>query len=221
MRRHAITTVLGLTSACLTTVCLITACGSGGDSDNPRPTAPGNVPSGFKQIGGALNGVLISVPTSWTAVDLAKDDIEKGLENSGLTGSALEQAKGSLRALAANKAVYAMDPESAKESSNQFSTNLNGFCQASVGASAQALIDVAKSQLESVHAKVSEAAEVPLNGAKGVRIKYSLPMKQAKVQGTQFYVPSGNGKTCIVTLSTDLPGKNPLFDQIGGTIRPI
>ncbi len=210
MRRYAVVTAL----------CLALATGCGGATEGGTPATSG-VPSGFKRIGGSVNGVLIAVPESWTAMDLAHDDIQKGLEESGLSGSALEQAKASVRALSANKAVYAMDPDSVKESKNQFATNLNGFCQPSVGASAQGLIDVAKSQLATVNAKVSEAAEVPLGAAKGVRIRYTLPLKGVDLKGTQYYVPSGTGKTCIVTLSTDLDGKDALFDQIGGTIRAI
>jgi hypothetical protein len=202
-------------------LCLALATGCGGGTTGGDPPDTSGVPSGFKRIGGSINGLLIAVPESWTAMDLAKDDIQKGLENSGLSGSALEQAKASMQALSANKAVYAMDPDSAKESEHQFATNLNGFCQPSVGASAQGLIDVAKSQLATVNAKVSEAAEVPLGAAKGVRIRYTLPLQGVDVKGTQYYVPSGKGKTCIVTLSTDLDGKDALFDQIGGTIRAI
>jgi hypothetical protein len=60
-----------------------------------------------------------------------------------------------------------------------------------------------------------------LGGTKGVRIKYELPMASVTVKGTQYYVPSNRGKTCIVTLSTDLAGKDQLFDEIGATVRAV
>jgi hypothetical protein len=195
------------------------ATGCGGDTGGAPAT--GDLPSGFKRIGGTVNGVLVAVPESWTTVDLAVEDTAKAVERLGLTGPALEQAKTGLRALAASKAVYALDPESTAQSRNRFPTNLNGFCQPSVGATAKMLIDAATSQLATIKAKVSDATEVPLGATRAVRIKYTLPAGTMEVKGTQYYVPSDKGKTCIVTLSTDLDGKDALFDQIGGTIRAV
>jgi hypothetical protein len=207
--------------ALVSTLCLLLLTACGGEESGGRSTPAAPLPAGFKRIGGLANGVLIAVPESWTAMDLTKDDVTKSLEEAGLSGATLEQAKTAAQALVANKAVYAVDPQSLRESETRFATNLNGFCQPSVGASAQALIDVAKSQLATVNAKVSEAAEIPLGAARGVRIKYTLPFGKVTVKGAQYYVPSGKGKTCVVTLSTDLDGKDALFDQIGGTIRAI
>jgi hypothetical protein len=202
----------------------LAGCGSGGTAGSGgsggQQTLP--LPDGFKRIGGSANGISVAVPEAWTAIDLADDaDFTDKLEKSGLTGTALEQAKAGLQALKANKAIYATDPDSIEKSENKFATNLNWFCQNSVGASADALITEAKKQLASVNATVSDAAEVPLGAGKGVRIKYELPMASVKVRGTQYYVPSDKGKTCIVTLSTDQEGKDALFDQIGGTVAPV
>ncbi|MEV0973742.1 hypothetical protein [Microtetraspora glauca] len=212
MRRYAIA------SALCVALCVTGATGCGGAESDESASA---VPDGFRRIGGTPNGMLVAVPESWASMDLAAGDAERMIEDSGLSGPALEQARGSLKGLAANKAVYATDPASAEKSPNRFATNLNGFCQPSVGATAQALIDVAKSQLTELHAEVSEAAEVPLGGAQAVRIRYVLPLRGVKVRGTQYYVPSGRGTTCIVTLTTDLDGKDALFEQIAGTIRAI
>ncbi|MBO3752887.1 hypothetical protein J5X84_43140 [Streptosporangiaceae bacterium NEAU-GS5] len=208
-----------MAAACL--IALV-GCGSGGTGGGSGSSNTLPLPDGFKRIGGSANGISVAVPEGWTTIDLSSDsDFASKLEKSGLSGSALQQAKAGLEALKANKAIYATDPDSIKQSSNQFATNLNGFCQASVGASADALIEEAKKQLASVNAQVSEAAEVPLGASKGVRIKYALPMAAVTVKGTQYYVPSDKGKTCIVTLSTDLDGKDALFDQIGGTVAPV
>ncbi|WP_214103921.1 hypothetical protein [Acrocarpospora catenulata] len=202
---------------------LLVFAAAGCGSDSPPPSRPAAVPlpDGFARVGGISNGLVLAVPTEWRSVDLSKDTFEAELEASGLTGDALQQAKASLQALRKNKAVYAMDPASQAESPDKFVTNLNGFCQPSVGASADALIQIAKEQLTSVNATVSEATSIPLGNRSAVRIRYTLPIKKAVVRGTQFYVPSDKGQTCVVTLSTDLTGKEALFDQIGSTIRPL
>ncbi len=229
-KRHNIVNT-SLAGLCLA---LATACGATGSAatattptaapQTQSPTAtPGGayvVPAGFKQIGGAANGLTVAVPESWVALDLTKDDLEQGLRQNGLSGAALERAEESLRALAAAKAVWASDPKSAETSPTRFATNLNGFCQPSGSASSDEIIIAAKSQLEQVNANVSEAIEVPVDAGKAVRIVYTFTNGGLEIRGTQFHVP-GKGKTCIVTLSTDQDGKQALFDQIGRTIRPI
>ncbi|GAA0433848.1 hypothetical protein Acor_08120 [Acrocarpospora corrugata] len=206
-------------AALLAAALLLTGCGG----DSPPVSRPSSlpIPEGFTRIGGLSNGVVMAIPSGWRSVDLSKTDFEAELAASGLSGTALEQAKTSLRALQKNKAIYAMDPGSQEESPQKFVTNLNGFCQPSVGGSADALIELAKQQLTSVKAEVTEATAIPLGNGSGVRIRYTLPLGQTIVHGTQYYAPSDRGRTCVVTFSTDLTGKDALFDQIGGTIRPV
>ncbi|GIH26494.1 hypothetical protein Aph01nite_48040 [Acrocarpospora phusangensis] len=206
-------------ATCLALALLLTGCGG----DAPPVSRPSSlpIPDGFTRVGGLSNGLVMAIPSAWRSVDLSKTDFEAELAASGLSGTALEQAKTSLRALQKNKALYAMDPASQAESPGKFVTNLNGFCQPSVGASADALIDLAKQQLASIKATVSEATSVPLGNGTAVRIRYTLPMAGTVIHGTQFYAPSDKGRTCVVTLSTDLTGKEALFNQIGSTIRPV
>jgi hypothetical protein len=189
-------------------------------TEQTTSAAQDSIPDGFKRVGSKENGVSIAVPDSWVTLDLSKDDLERGLTQSGLSGAALEQAKQGLQVLVSSKAVWASDPKSAEKSSNGFTTNLNGYCQQNAGASADQLISAAKEQLKQLKAKVTEASEVAVDQGKAVRITYSFPTGGVNVQGTQYYVP-GNGKTCIVTLSTDQNGQQKLFDQIGKTARPI
>lgn len=207
-------------AVCLAVAFLLTGCGGGAAPPVSRPSSL-PIPDGFTRVGGLSNGLVMAIPSAWRSVDLSKTDFEKELEAGGLSGTALEQAKLSLRALQKSKALYAMDPASQEESPDKFVTNLNGFCQPSVGASADALIELAKQQLTSVNATVSEATSVPLGNGTAVRIRYTLPLGGNVIRGTQYYVPSDKGRTCIVTFSTDLTGKDALFDQIGATIRPV
>ncbi|WP_157529928.1 hypothetical protein [Microtetraspora niveoalba] len=211
MRRHVTRSVLG------TALAAVLAAGCGGGDAGEAPA--GDVPDGFRRIGGAANGLLIAVPESWASMDLAAGEPERLAEQSGLSGPALEQARSSLKGLAASKALYATDPRSAERSRNRFATNLNGFCRPSVGATEQTLIDAARAQLAEVHAEVSEATGVPLGGTRAVRIRYALPLRGVRVRGTQYHVPTGRGTTCVVTLTTDLDGNDALFEQIAGTIR--
>ncbi|WP_061296051.1 hypothetical protein [Herbidospora cretacea] len=203
--------------AALAALLLLTAC----SKPAPKPLPGTEVPTGFHRIGGTANGVSIGVPTSWKSVDLAKDSFETELAATGLTGSALEQARQGLQALTSAKAVYALDPASQKESKQNFVTNLNGFCQPSVGGSNEALIEQAKQQLTNVGATITEAAPAKVGAGQGVRITYSLKMPAGTVQGTQYYAHSTHSTTCVITLTTDLPGKESLFEQIGSTIRTL
>ncbi|GAA3074726.1 hypothetical protein GCM10017600_27510 [Streptosporangium carneum] len=180
------------------------------------------MPAGFKRVGSDANGLTVAVPQKWLALDLTKDDLDQTLKQTGLSGEALEQARRSLRALVANRAIWASDQASAESSPNKFATNLNGFCQDDAGSPppADQLIADVKGQLEQLGAKVNEAGEVPIdNGGKAVRVVYRLPSHGIEIRGTQYYVQSP-GKTCIVTLSTDRDGQQALFDQIARTTQP-
>ncbi|MER5623642.1 hypothetical protein [Streptosporangium sp. NPDC002544] len=185
-----------------------------------RSTGAAPVPNGFKPIGGPANGVSAAVPKEWVAIDLTKDDLNKGLKSSGLSGPTLEQAKKSLQTLVDNKGIWAADPESAKTSPNGFPTNLNGFCQAGRQISTEQLIKETRSQLEQLKAKVVAAGKVTIGSREAARIVYTFPTNGVDVKGAQYYVPTEN-KTCIVTLSTDADGKQELFDRIAQTIRPV
>ncbi|MFD0886739.1 hypothetical protein ACFQ08_19505, partial [Streptosporangium algeriense] len=182
---------------------------------------PGTVPEGFKQIGGPANGLTVAVPQTWIALDLSRDDLDENLKAIGLTGEALQQARRSLRPLVANKAVWASDRTSATTSPNRFATNLNAFCQESADVPADQVIADVKRQLGQLGATVSQAGEVPIDGGTAVRVVYRLPSRGIDIRGTQYYTrSSSSGRTCILTLSTDKDGLQPLFDRIGTTLRP-
>ncbi|MFB9676464.1 hypothetical protein [Streptosporangium vulgare] len=194
-----------------------------GASATPGPGSPEGaapVPEGFKRIGGPANGVTVAVPKEWVALDLTKDDLDKGLKESGLTGPTLEQAKKSLRTLVDNNGIWASDTDSAKTSRNGFPTNLNAFCQAGRQISMEQLISETRSQLEQLNAKVVETKKMRIGSREAARIVYSFETNGVSVRGTQYYVPVAE-RTCIVTLSTDTGGKQELFDRIGETIRPV
>jgi hypothetical protein len=242
-KRHHVVT-MSLLGLCLGTS---TACGSGnpavtgavpvapaqvfdlarspGPGQSTEPGAgstrsPAPVPEGFKPIGGPANGIVVAVPKDWVALDLTRDDLDKGLKRSGLSGPTLEQAKKSLQALVDNNGLWASDTASAKSSVNGFPTNLNAFCQAGRPMSTDQLLKETRSQLVQLNAKIIEARKVKLGSMEAARIVYSFATNGVDVHGTQYYVPTGT-KTCIVTLSTDAKDKQALFDRIGETIRPV
>jgi hypothetical protein len=244
-KRHSIVTT-GLLGLCLTAT---TACGNAywadtvmipigsvetatptpGSSapESPAPETPApetsattDMPKGFKPVGSAASGLVVAIPESWIALDLSKDDLEQGLRRSGLSGPALERAKQSLQPLVDNRAIWASDPASTETSPNRFATNLNGYCQSGPKATVDELMTSARTELEQLNAKVSEAAEMPIDSGAAGRVIYSFTTNGITVKGTQYYVPARD-KTCIVTLSTDQEGKQELFDSIGKTIRPI
>jgi hypothetical protein len=195
----------------------LSGCSSGG----PAKQAPGlPLPAGFKRIGGPANGLSVGVPEAWTVFDPDEEDVRQRLAEGGLSGRSLDEAMAMIQEIKARKAIYALDPESAKQSPRQFPTNINGFCQERIGASADALIDLVKKQLATVNASVIDARQVPLTTTTAVRVKYVMPRQGVLIRGSQYYVPLDNGKTCIITITTDLEGKDQLFDQIGGTASP-
>ncbi len=194
---------------------LLTAC----TEEEPKPIPGTEVPNGFHRIGGIANGVSIGVPTVWKSADFSKPDGEAQMTATGLTGTALERAKKGIAALMSAKAVYAVDPTSEKKSAAGLVTNLSGLCRPSVGASDDALIAVASKEIASYDAKIVDAGPVTLGTVHGVRIRYTAEMYGAQSQGTQYYIPSPKGTTCVVTLTTDLAGMESLFEQIGSTIR--
>jgi hypothetical protein len=49
---------------------------------------------------------------------------------------------------------------------------------------------------------------------------YTFTTAAIPLKGTRYYIP-GKDKTCVVTLTTGLDGKQDLFHQIGKAIRPI
>jgi hypothetical protein len=222
MRKGHYILTTGVLGLCLA---LTTACGGGttsGAGQAPAASAKTKAvtPSGFKRIGGAANGISVAVPKSWSGFDLTRADLQKGLQQLGLSGSALLQFQQSLRTLASNKAVWAADRKSIKVSPNRFATNLNGFCQPSSASSSEQLISAVKQQLGQINAKVGKAAEVRIDSGKAVRVLYTLANRGVEIKGTQYYVLAP-GKVCSVTLSTDLAGKQRLFDQIGRTVRVV
>ncbi|GAB1822684.1 hypothetical protein [Herbidospora sp. RD11066] len=199
----------------LTALLLLTAC----SKEEPKPIPGTEVPSGFHRIGGTATGLSIGVPTSWKSADFSKPDGEAQMNATGLTGEALERARKTLRALISTKAVYAVDLASQQESPAGLVTNLSGLCAPSVGASDDALIAAAKKEIAAYDAKIVDARPVTMGTVRGVRIRYTAEMYGTQSQGTQYYIPSPKGTTCVVTLTTDLPGKEGLFEQIGATIR--
>lgn len=222
MRKGLYILTTGVLGLCLA---LTTACGGGQSAGTATPPAGGTktkasaVPGGFKRIGGAANGVSVAVPKTWSGFDLTQADLQRGLKQLGLSGTALRQLQQSLQTLASNKAIWAADRKSIQASPNKFATNLNGFCQPGNVASPEQLISAVKQELGQINAKVSTAAEVTVDGGKAVRVLYTFPNRGIEIKGTQYYVLA-QGRTCSVTLSTDLDGKQRLFDQIGRTIRP-
>ncbi|MFF4417699.1 hypothetical protein ACFYY8_34665 [Streptosporangium sp. NPDC001559] len=187
-----------------------------------RPAVPpGTVPQGFKRVGGPANGLTLALPQDWAALDLSRDDLDKSLTALGLSGEALEQARRSLRPLVANKAVWASDRASAATSPNRFATNLNAFCQESPDVPADQIVADVRRQLGQLGATISQAGEVPIEDGTAVRVVYRLPSRGIDIKGTQYYTrSSSSGRTCILTLSTDKDGLQPLFDRIGRTLTP-
>ena len=77
------------------------------------------MPEGFKPVGSVASGLVVAVPEDWIALDLSKDDLEQGLRSSGLSGPGLERAKQSLQTLVDNRAVWASDPASTRDVTEQ------------------------------------------------------------------------------------------------------
>lgn len=180
---------------------------SGKGASQPAQELPAN----FRGIGGANNGFTAGVPKSWTTVNLSSANARPALKKAGLSDSAVEQT---IAVLGKNHAVYAVDPKSAR--TEDFASNLNGFCQPGTPASAEQL----KAQFGQIGAQNVQTKNVTVSSQSAQKTTYVRKVGLTTTIGVQYQVPGSNGQTCTITMTAKKGVATP-FAEIGTTIHAL
>ncbi|MGI5164169.1 hypothetical protein ACQEU3_07410 [Spirillospora sp. CA-253888] len=184
---------------------------------SPAAAGKPRVPAGWKTIGGPANGLRLSIPKSWTDIELLKGDYDRFLDGFKVEGMDKRTMRRGLEGLRKSKAVYAVDT---KTVSGGFATNVNGLCQPLGGASPAQLKNGLKIQLTRVGAQDLQVSEVTVAGRPGILSTYRLKSSTGVLEARQ-YVAAAGAKGCIVTVTAP-QGKLPAnADTIADTVQVL
>jgi hypothetical protein len=221
--------ILGALPVVIGVAAAVAACGSQASTAPPatshttRPatshtaSAPVAVPAGYRRVGGSAQGISIAIPTSWVAIDLAKETMQqaaKAVQIKGVSSSALLQAMEQLQKL---HAIVVYDLRSVTAGPSHFATNLNAYCTPSgvnnTGSSGVPIIkQEAVSQLQQAGAQHFTQQDVTIGGVPGVQTSYQLSSGSGTIYATQLEVLPAQDKACYVTL-TGTKGQFPTADM--------
>jgi hypothetical protein len=195
------------------------AAASGSASTGPDSNATGSstpasssagVPSGYKRIGGAAQGISVAVPSSWADVDLSKQTAAQGISNLKLSKVSAAQLTQSLSALQQSKAVVAADLTYAETAKGHFTRNINAYCtQTEITDTGAAGVPVLESsmqtELSSIGTHVTEK-DATIGGVPGVESSYQVQSGTVgTLYGSQLEVLPKPKKACFVTLTSLQP----------------
>jgi hypothetical protein len=221
VRRTVVAGLLGMSLVVTATGCTF---GTGG-KPAPAPatataaapaSAPAPLPPGLHAINDLNHYISIGVPDSWTVINLSPSQIDQNLEKAGITDP---QIKAQVQQLQSAGALYAMDSESAAHSANHFSTNLNGFCQATSLSSLALLKSAGPAQFAKIGGQNVQVADVTVDGAPALRWSYELRLQTGTVEGRQIQALA-KGRLCTISFSTDqIDRYETVFDAMISTIR--
>ncbi len=87
------------------------------------------VPAGYTRVGGAAQGISIAAPTTWVAINLAKQSIQSAANSADLKGISSAELVQDMTSLQKLHAILVFDVASAVKS--HFARNLNAYCSTS------------------------------------------------------------------------------------------
>ncbi|MGI8332768.1 hypothetical protein ACRYCC_22700 [Actinomadura scrupuli] len=178
--------------------------------------AAGQLPPGLHAINDLNHYISVGVPDSWTVINLSPSEIEQSLQKAGITDP---QVKAQVKQLQTAGALYAVDSESAAHSSNRFSTNLNGFCQATGLGSLNVLKAAGPDQFAKIGGRNVQVTDVTVDGNPALRWSYELKLATGTIEGRQVQALA-KGKLCTITFSTDqIDRYETVFNAMIPTIR--
>ncbi|WP_131738065.1 hypothetical protein [Actinomadura roseirufa] len=186
-------------------------------TDPPAAAPAGGVPAGWKTIGGSENGVRMSVPEGWVEIDLTSGEAEEGLKRLGLQGANEELLRQSLSLLGRQKAVYAVESESAQKG---YATNVNALCTPSPASSVEALETGTRLGMNQLGAQDVEITRTTVAGRPGIRTTYTLRSAAGTLTGRQVQVGDGS-RACSLTVTAKEGTMPPEADQITGTLEVL
>jgi hypothetical protein len=223
--RSAVPVVIGIAMA-------ITACGSAPRTVKPAvsathsasATASGSpaaspaasnsaatVPAGYTRVGGAAQGISIAAPTSWVAINLAKQSIQSAANSADLKGISPAELVQDMTSLQKLHAILVFDVTSAVD--GHFARNLNAYCTTSgvtqVGAAGVPLVkEEAAAEFQNLDATHIAQRELEIGGVPGVDTSYQVySSSQGTIYGSQLEVLPAPDKICFVTV-TDGKGES-------------
>ncbi|MFD0684972.1 hypothetical protein [Actinomadura fibrosa] len=235
VRRLIACTVAGTAAALSLTGCL----GDGDDAAPPTPPGPpdtapsqtasttaqpvettapagnGAVPAGWTTLGGPENGVRMAVPPGWIEIDLTGGEAEKGLKALNLQGANEELLRRSFALLEKQKAVYAVESESAQRG---YATNVNALCVPSAATSVEALETGTRAGMSQLNAQDVEITRTTVAGRPGIRTTYTLQSAAGTLAGRQVQV-AADGRTCSLTVTAKSDAMPSTADQITSTLE--
>jgi hypothetical protein len=170
-----------------------------------------SVPAGYTRVGGAAQGISIAAPTSWVAINLAKQSIQSAANSAdlkGISSAALVQDMTSLQKL---HGIIVFDVASAVD--HHFADNLNAYCSTSgvteVGAAGVPLVkEEAATEFQNLDATHIAQRELAIGGVPGVNTSYQVySATEGTIYGSQLEVLPAPNKICFVTV-TDGKGES-------------
>jgi hypothetical protein len=169
------------------------------------------VPAGYTRVGGAAQGISIAAPTSWVAVNLAKQSIQSAANSTDLKGISSAELVQDVTSLQKLHAIIVFDVASAVD--GHFARNLNAYCSTSgvteVGAAAVPLVkEEAVAEFQKLDSTHITQRELEIGGVPGVDTSYQVySSSQGTIYGSQLEVLPAPNKICFVTV-TDGKGES-------------
>jgi hypothetical protein len=204
----------------------VTACGSAKETVQPAssatqsttatassspaasPTGSGSaatVPAGYTRVGGAAQGISIAAPTSWIAINLAKQSIQSAADSAGLKGISSATLVQDMTTLQKLHGIIVFDVASAVD--RHFAANLSAYCGTSgvteVGAAAVPLVkEEEAAEFQKLDATNITQRELEIGGVPGVETSYQVySSSKGTLYGSQLEVLPASDKICFVTVT--------------------
>jgi hypothetical protein len=171
------------------------------------PPAAASVPAGYQRVGGSAQGVSFAVPSSWAAVNLAKETVQQAAQKLGLRGVSPAQLIQDMQSLQQLHGLIVVDVKSAVDSPVHFATTLNGYCTSSGvtdtgSASLPLLRQEAVAGMQQIHASHISVKDVEVGGVPGLQTSYTLSSSGAgTLIGEQLEVLPKPDRACFMTLT--------------------
>jgi hypothetical protein len=163
------------------------------------------VPAGYTRVGGAAQGISIAAPTSWVAINLAKQSIQSAADSADLKGISSAELVQDMTSLQKLHAIIVFDVASAVD--GHFARNLNAYCTTSgvteVGAAGVPLVkEEAAAEFQNLESTHITQRELEIGGVPGVDTSYQVQSSsQGTIYGSQLEVLPAPDKICFVTVT--------------------
>jgi hypothetical protein len=181
-----------------------TASGSPAASPSGSSSAA-SVPAGYTRVGGAAQGISIAAPTSWVAINLAKQSIQSAANSADLKGISSAELVQDMTSLQKLHGIIVFDVASAVD--GHFARNLNAYCSTSgvteVGAAGVPQVkEEAAAEFKNLDATNITQRELEIGAVPGVDTSYQVHSStQGTIYGSQLEVLPAPDKICFVTVT--------------------